>query len=702
MLSRQFPFIQMGRTAQVLVAVWVLIALFITYLISGLVSSRQSVEQRVRDQAMSYARLVDEHASATFGRANITLMAIMDHISASDLAGAKALSASRRKEIEALMRSQQQRTPGFLAMPLANAQGVVIAEPRGAPPGLSISDREHFQILQRSPRDTPVISQAILGRVSKKWGVMLARRISLTDGSFGGMIGVNLGLDENFTNFYATLSLGKNGAVSLRDSEDRLLVRYPVVEQKLGKPVATSGPIKERLLAGDAEGVLTIPSAIDNIERIFAFRRMKDYPIYAAVGLSLDEALVSWRRDRDMVAVGALLVILAGISITFALRRMERIDNQLKTHAVIVESSEDAIATADLNGIITSWNSGSQKVYGYSAEEVIGKHVSVITPPEKGGEYTLLLENIRSGKSVSNLETVRVRKDGQRIDVSLTLSPISERGGRIVSYSAIARDITESKRLETKIFRFNHDLEQLVLQRTAQLRALSKELTMVEERERQAIAQDLHDDLGQILAIVKLKLTALEIPEKSGRQGDLQQQVKEIETLIDQANRSVRSLSLQLSPPVLHQFGLVPALEWLAEEMHRSYGLSVRISDDGEPKPFDPASSSMLFRAVRELLVNVHKHAKVGSADVDISVAEGRLILSITDSGIGFDAQKPMAPSAEIGFGLFSVRERIIHGGGEIHIDSTPGDGTVVVLILPLARRSKMRLENSDTTIVGR
>ncbi|MCX7172133.1 MAG: PAS domain-containing sensor histidine kinase, partial [Proteobacteria bacterium] len=300
----------------------------------------------------------------------------------------------------------------------------------------------------------------------------------------------------------------------------------------------------------------------------------------------------------------------------------------------------------------------------------------------------------------TNLEATRMTKDGRCINVSMTISPIKDPSGGVHSYSVIARDITERKRMEAQIHQFNIDLEQKVWQRTAQLRTLSKRLTMAEEKERQTLSQDLHDDLGQVLAMVKLKLSALEKTDEDGGNIDQQRQVQELESLVDQANRSVRSLSLQLSPPVLHQFGLVPSLVWLAEEFHRAYDLSVHVHEDGNAKPLGTASSNALFRAVRELLINVHKHAKVGKADVDVSVVDERLILSVSDSGIGFDAKNTVVPSANGGYGLFSVRERIGYIGGELHIDSSPGNGTVIVLTLPLERREKWRTEH-DTTAAG-
>jgi len=225
-------------------------------------------------------------------------------------------------------------------------------------------------------------------------------------------------------------------------------------------------------------------------------------------------------------------------------------------------------------------------------------------------------------------------------------------------------------------------LEQKVRERTVQLRALAVELSLAEERERRSLAQDLHDDLGQVLAIIKHKLTALHGSERSA---DLARELKAIEDLIDQANKSMRTLAFQLSPPVLHTLGLVPALEWLTEEMERVYGLKVRLSDDGAPKPLDEPSRSTLFRAVRELLINVAKHAGTRMAEVTSLRSGSRLTLAVNDDGGGFDYQKALqAAPGTGGLGLASLRERIEFIGGDMHVDSRLNEGTTITLITPL------------------
>jgi signal transduction histidine kinase len=229
-------------------------------------------------------------------------------------------------------------------------------------------------------------------------------------------------------------------------------------------------------------------------------------------------------------------------------------------------------------------------------------------------------------------------------------------------------------------------LERKVRERTAQLRSLAGELSLAEERERRSLAQDLHDDLGQVLAIVKHKLTAL---HGRKRAAEIATELKSIEDLVDRANKSMRTLAFQLSPPVLHTLGLVPALEWLTEEMERVYGLQVRLSDDGAAKPLDEPSRTTLFRAVRELLINVAKHAGARMAQVTSLRSGKRITLAVSDNGSGFDYQEMLrAAPGKGGLGLMGARERLEFIGGEMHVDSRPREGTTVTLIAPLQAKS--------------
>jgi chemotaxis methyl-accepting protein methylase/signal transduction histidine kinase len=261
--------------------------------------------------------------------------------------------------------------------------------------------------------------------------------------------------------------------------------------------------------------------------------------------------------------------------------------------------------------------------------------------------------------------TVPYRTDDKRID------------GVIVTFT----DVTDSKRAAEATFETNklmtEALERRVEERTRQLRTLSFELARAEENERQAIARDLHDDLGQLLLVAKLKLGKLH----DGDRHDRAAAIRELEELVDRASRSMQSLAFQLSPAVLHELGLIPALEWLAEEMNKDYGLFVELADDGASKPLSQDARSILFRAIRELLINIARHSGVTAAEVVAQRSGESLLVVIRDRGAGFDPDKIDAQGA---FGLTNVRERISFIGGSVRIASAPGSGAEVTLAVPL------------------
>lgn len=223
------------------------------------------------------------------------------------------------------------------------------------------------------------------------------------------------------------------------------------------------------------------------------------------------------------------------------------------------------------------------------------------------------------------------------------------------------------------------ELERRVQQRTKQLRALAAELEAAEDNERRQIARDLHDDLGQTLAAAQIRLTAL----CNDDSGDVRAKATEVGALIDKANNAIRSLAAQLAPAVLHELGLVAALEWLSEEIERTFKLKVSVIDDGEPKPLSQEVRSILYRAVRELLINVAKHAQTDSALVECEAASRGILVRVTDEGVGYSPQSSKS-GIHRGLGLITVRERLSNIGGTTEVTSIPGKGTVVVLTAPL------------------
>jgi len=249
--------------------------------------------------------------------------------------------------------------------------------------------------------------------------------------------------------------------------------------------------------------------------------------------------------------------------------------------------------------------------------------------------------------------------------------------------SRAIRYAIERQRADEQIHKLNRELEDRVNQRTAQLRAMAFELTQVEHRERRRLAEVLHEHLQQLLVAAKLRLSML---RRRTEDGEMIQFIGDVDSLLDQSIRSSRSLTVELSPPVLYDAGLAPALDWLARWMHDKYGLTVRVEADRESQPESTDVAALLFLFVRELLFNVVKHANTENARVTMCRrGQEQVAIGVSDDGVGFlPREATRGDGASAGFGLFSIRERLQSMGGRLEVDSAPGKGTRVSMVAPL------------------
>jgi signal transduction histidine kinase len=226
------------------------------------------------------------------------------------------------------------------------------------------------------------------------------------------------------------------------------------------------------------------------------------------------------------------------------------------------------------------------------------------------------------------------------------------------------------------------------------LRALASELTLTEQRERRRLAKVLHDHLQQLLVGAKFQAAVL------GRRSDdegVKKKAREIEELLDESIESSRSLTAELSPPILHEGGLAVGLEWLARWMADKHGLSVELPLKPEVSPTTEDVKVLVFESVRELLFNVVKHAQTKSATVTMQrQLDNRMRIEVTDNGVGFDPGVTKSAASGNGFGLFSIRERLDLIGGHLEVTSSPGNGSCFAITAPLGPAVSHEEEKED------
>ncbi len=296
----------------------------------------------------------------------------------------------------------------------------------------------------------------------------------------------------------------------------------------------------------------------------------------------------------------------------------------------------------------------------------------VLSPVQADRFHQAIVRALHSGK----VETVEY-------DVVLPGRRQRYREARLVAASAdrvlvVVRDITDRVQGEQK--------ERAYLE---QLRSLASELSLAEERERRRIAAELHDHIGQTLALARIRLGALRaLPLPPG----MAEPLNEVSALVEQTIAETRSLTFQLSPPVLYELGFEAAAEWLADQVRRDYGIAVEVEAARRPQPMDDDVRIVLFAGLREVLLNAARHSHARLVKVRIRRRADKLHVLVSDDGVGFEPKSPPGEgpaqgsqtNGRGGFGLFSLHERLGHLGGTLHVRSAPGQGTEAVLVVPL------------------
>ena len=465
--------------------------------------------------------------------------------------------------------------------------------------------------------------------------------------------------------------------------------------------------------------------------------------------------------------------------------------------AAIVESSDDAIVSKGLDGIITSWNKAAERTFGYSANEAIGQHITLIIPPDRIDEEKDILARIGRGERIDHFQTVRRHKDGTLLDVSVTISPVRDSSGRLIGASKVARDITIQKRTEQalreseqryqlvtdaspvmiwmsgtdklcyyfnkvwldfvgrtleqqvgnrwtknvhpddferclQVYRNNFDarqpfeMEYRLRHKSGQYRWIfdrgvprykpdgtfegyvgacldihdrkeaaerirladeSLRLIKVQDEERRRIARDFHDSAGQTLTVLGLSLAQL-VQRAEAIAPELAKEGREIEQVVQQLHREIRTTSYLLHPPLLDEAGLASALSWYVQGLAERSQMAIDLSTSEGLGRLPADMEIAIFRIVQECLTNIHRHAESKTASIRVVREKASVRIEVRDEGKGISPERLADIQTQgSGVGISGIRERLRQFHGAMKIESN-SSGTTVSATIPISNET--------------
>jgi PAS domain S-box-containing protein len=359
------------------------------------------------------------------------------------------------------------------------------------------------------------------------------------------------------------------------------------------------------------------------------------------------------------------------LDITERRRADEALQESELKFKTIFENAGGAIFIADRKtGEILECNTQAEMLLGCTRAEIIGMHQSEIHPWGEEEKYKKrFAAHVQKGHAVDYEGEVQHR-DGRRIPVWITAQSLKIGGKDVIL--GLLMNITERKKAEEKL-----------IENRAKLKSLASQLSLIEERERHRLATELHDQISQSLVMSKMKLDSLRYSTSSSESAEV---LEEVSDYLGQIIQDTRTLTFDLSSPILYELGFEAAVaEWLDEQIREKHGIKTEFEDDGQPKPLDDDILVLLFRNVRELLINVVKHANAKNVKVSIWKMDKNICVRVEDDGVGFDVTEVESMvTKKAKFGLFSIQERLESVGGHFEIKSKVGQGSKITMTAPL------------------
>jgi PAS domain S-box-containing protein len=479
-----------------------------------------------------------------------------------------------------------------------------------------------------------------------------------------------------------------------RDTVGEFLVRAKAASEGENPRVVAFGEMVALLWAeGRTEAAIRLEQLWNDLAKTYSFNLWCGYPLAGFSKQEYSEAFVRICEEHSAVIpdesytaltteemrlrnVAALQQKAQALEAERSLRQSEERFRHL------VEAAQDyAIFMLEPSGCISTWNVGAERIKGYGASEIIGKHFSVFYPEEdiRAGKPQRLLKIAAAEGRVED-EGWRVRKDGSRFWADVIITALRDESGSLIGFSKVTRDFTDRMRAAEELQAAKHRLEES----EKSLRELSRHLLRTQDEERRRIGRDLHDSLGQYLSALKMKLASLN--STVGNNAKAQRELEECMELAEESIKDVRTVSYLLYPPMLEQFGLRSAIAWYLDGFSKRSGIKTTFDISKDFGRLAPDVELAMFRVLQESLTNVHRHSGSPTASVKLSVRDGLAVLEISDRGKGIPGHLSHPEKdwiGTLGVGIRGMNERMRQLGGRIELSSSP-EGTTVTAAIPI------------------
>ena len=678
---------------------WLLLNLCFGLLITAyLIGSQRHFEDKARQNSEALVEVLEADIAASLEKVDTLLQVSVDEFHRQ-----LALGALDNAAIENFLERQRARQKLITVLVFYGADGNTKFGAQGkSGPETSNRDRDYFVALRDNPAAGLVITKPLLGRVTGKWVMILARRVNNPDGSFAGVILASLAL-ENFENKFAALKLGANGSIAIRGDNMALITRHPMV-----KDVADYGATKlsddfqlalaaDRMRGAYVSGV----TSIDGIQRLHAYRYNPDFHFFINVGVAREEYLAGWASQLQIALLVLLtLLALSALALFQIHRYASRLADRERFLRTIFDTSDGAIFFVDPSGRITHANERMAAMWGYPLAELIGaEYVMLVHPDEREISRQRMNKLIDSELPFVRNQREYLRKDGSVFWGFLCGRQLRDERNQFIGLVGLIADVSEQKIALTEVELYRNHLEELVHERTAEL-LIAKERAEGASRAKSTflanMSHEIRTPMNAIIGLTHLLRRDQLTPQQADRMGKIAGAADHLLSILNDILdiSKIESGKLTLENAPFRVVDLVEHLISLNAERAEAKGLSFRTLFSELP-PLLIGDRLRLSQALLNYLSNAIKFTEQGSITLRASIiAEDKSGLlarfEVKDSGIGIDQETAsrLFKSFEqadnsttrkyggTGLGLAITRRLAELMGGEVGVESQPGSGS--------------------------